>query len=232
MKQSSFVSLLFLSAISINIHSQTLPEAPIPPAPVASSENRVYEKVEVEAGFPGGDKAWISFLTENLNAQVPIDHEAPIGKYTVWVQFLVDKEGNVTDIKSLTNWGYGMEEEVVRILKLVPDKWTPAIQNGRPVKAYRKQPVTFVVDQDGFEVNLDHGDFLYVGIDNPVTIKIEKIKAKKLEVGISQGSIVGKKGKYIVHVTTVGRAVIDVYDETGKIGSASFEVRPQQQKKS
>ena len=62
----------------------------------------------------------------------------------VMVQFVVDKEGRVTDIKPLTKFGFGMEEEVIRILKKSPP-WIPAIQFGRSVKAYRKQPVTFVV---------------------------------------------------------------------------------------
>jgi protein TonB len=62
------------------------------------------------------------------------------------VQFIVDKDGNVSEVKALTSHGYGMEEEAVRVIKRGP-KWTPAIQNGRQVKAYRKQPITFVVTE-------------------------------------------------------------------------------------
>lgn len=106
--------------------------------------NKVFEKVEVEAQFPGGEGAWRNYLQRNLNASAPIDNGAPEGQYTVVVQFIVDKEGNISDVKALTNHGYGMEEEAVRAIKRGP-KWTPAIQNGRNVKAYRKQPITFVV---------------------------------------------------------------------------------------
>ena len=109
-------------------------------------ENYVWTKVEKEAEFPGGDKAWSKFLLNNLNGQVPLDHEAPAGKYTVWIQFIVDREGYVSDLKALSNQGYGMEEEAIRVLKKVP-KWHPALQNGRNVKAYRKQPITFVVTE-------------------------------------------------------------------------------------
>jgi periplasmic protein TonB len=56
----------------------------------------------------------------------------------------VDKGGNISDVKALTSHGYGMEEEAVRAIKRGP-KWTPAIQNGRNVNAYRQQPITFVV---------------------------------------------------------------------------------------
>ena len=101
--------------------------------------------VEKEASFPGEDKGWLSFMTRNLRLDVAVVNLAPVGTYTVVVQFVVDKEGHVTDIKPLTEFGFGMEEEVVRVLNKSP-KWTPANQFGRKVKAYRRQPVSFVVE--------------------------------------------------------------------------------------
>ena len=106
-------------------------------------ENTVFTKVEVEAQFPGGEKEWKRFLERNLEANVPIDNNAPEGTYSVVVQFIVDKEGIISDVRALTSHGYGMEEEAMRVIKKGP-KWTPAVQNGRQVKAYRKQPITFV----------------------------------------------------------------------------------------
>jgi protein TonB len=113
-------------------------------APKVEDENKIFEKVEVDAEFPGGQSAWRRFLERTLNASAPVDNGAAEGSYTVIVQFIVDKQGNVSDVKALTNHGYGMEEEAVRVIKRGP-KWTPAIQNGRNVNAYRKQPITFVV---------------------------------------------------------------------------------------
>jgi len=110
-------------------------------------ENKVFEKVEIEAMFPGGESAWRKYLERNLNANTPVDNGAPEGSYTVWVQFIVDKEGNISDVKPLTSHGYGMEDEAAKIIKKGP-KWTPAQQNGRQVKAYRKQPITFVVQAE------------------------------------------------------------------------------------
>ena len=107
-------------------------------------ENQVFTKVEVEASFKGGEKEWKRFLERNLEANVPVDNGAPEGTYTVIVQFIVDKEGKISDVRALTSHGHGMEEEAVRVIKKGPD-WIPAIQNGRNVKAYRKQPITFVV---------------------------------------------------------------------------------------
>ena len=75
-------------------------------------------------------------LTINSNGSVKIEGDFEI----------VDKEGNVSEVQALTKHGYGMEEEAVRAIKKGP-KWTPAIQNGRQVKAYRNQPITFVVNE-------------------------------------------------------------------------------------
>jgi len=112
--------------------------------PVTDTTERVFEKVEIEAAYPGGDNAWRRFLEQNINPAVATDNGAPEGTYTVIVQFVVDKEGKVSNIKALTNHGYGMEGEVIRLMKKAP-KWSPAVQDGRFVKAYRKQPVTFMV---------------------------------------------------------------------------------------
>lgn len=109
-------------------------------------ENKIFEKVEIEASFPGGDGAWKKYLERNLRGEVAQDNGAPAGSYTVWVQFVVDKEGNISDVKALTSHGYGMEDEAVRVIKKGP-QWKPAQQNGRVVKAYRKQPITFQIEE-------------------------------------------------------------------------------------
>lgn len=100
--------------------------------------------VQIDAKFIGD---WVRFLTRNLDPETPTKNNAPPGRYTVVIQFIVDKEGNVSDIKALTNHGYGLEAEAIRVLKKAP-KWEPAIQNGYKVKAYRKQPITFDVPEE------------------------------------------------------------------------------------
>lgn len=97
--------------------------------------------VEVAAKFSGN---WINFLLKNLNANVPVDNNAPVGTYSVIIQFVVDREGFVSEVKALTNQGFGMEEEALRVIKKA-SKWEPAIQNGYKVKAYHKQVITFQV---------------------------------------------------------------------------------------
>jgi len=117
-----------------------------------------------------------------------------------------------------------MEKEVLRLLTISPP-WSPAIQNGRAVKAYRRQPVTFQIEESGLEVYPTKGYMLYIGIDNPITIIAEKAKDKNLRVTISQGTITGSDGSYTARVTTEGRALIEVFNKNKKVGEVSLEVQ-------
>lgn len=110
-------------------------------------EDKIFTKVENEAEFPGGDAAWRRYLEKNLDPNAPVENGAPEGTYKVTVQFIVSKDGSISDVKALTSHGYGMEEEAIKIIKKGP-KWTPALQNGRNVNAYRSQPITFVVQEN------------------------------------------------------------------------------------
>jgi len=105
----------------------------------------VFSRNQKEAGFIGGEDAWSNFLRRTLDANVPVDNNAPGGKYEVMVRFIVNENGIVTDIVPENNPGYGTVAEVIRVIK-VSGRWTPAIRYGRPIKAYRRQPVTFYVE--------------------------------------------------------------------------------------
>lgn len=119
----------------------------IPTVPLSSlKDTTAFKRVEKEAYFIGGDKAWTQFLGENINSKVPIKKKAPAGTYSVIIQFIVRTDGSVSDIEPLTHLGYGMEEEVMRVIKKSP-QWVPAVQDGKKVNAYRKQPITFRIDE-------------------------------------------------------------------------------------
>ncbi|MBC7947923.1 MAG: TonB family protein [Chitinophagaceae bacterium] len=106
--------------------------------------NEPFTTVEIDAKFNGN---WEKFLRQNLDPSMPGQHGAPTGRYTVLVQFVVDIDGNVSDIKALTSHGYGLEQEAIRVIRK-SKKWEPAFQNKQHVKAYRTQPITFdVVDE-------------------------------------------------------------------------------------
>ncbi|HEX7754448.1 MAG TPA: energy transducer TonB [Niabella sp.] len=95
-----------------------------------------------DASYPGN---WATYLTNTLDGSVPYKKGAPRGKYKTTTQFIIEKDGSLSDIKAFTNNGYGMEEEAIRVIKK-SGKWTPAKQYGKSVKAYRKQSITFIIN--------------------------------------------------------------------------------------
>jgi protein TonB len=115
-------------------------------APKKEDDDGIFRKVEIDASFPGGIQAWARFLNKNL--KYPDEAEqAGIGG-TVVVQFVVDLDGNVSDVKSISGpEAGGLREEAERVIRK-SGKWVPAVQNGRHVKSYRRQPVIFSIVQE------------------------------------------------------------------------------------
>src|SRR5258708_20177061 len=125
-----------------------------PPAPVGDGgkglvevkkedEAPVFLPVEFEAQFPGGMQAWARFLNKNLHYPEEAQNIDVQGQ--VVVQFVVDPNGNVSDVVAISGPEKGgLREEAVRVIKR-SGKWTPGNQNGKMVKSYKRQPVTFQI---------------------------------------------------------------------------------------
>jgi len=107
--------------------------------------NKIFTQVENEPTFPGGESEWRRFLAKNLDPSIPVDNGAPAGTYKVIVKFIVNKDGSISDVQAETKHGYGMDSAAVALIKKGP-RWVPALQNGRNVTAYKKQPITFVLE--------------------------------------------------------------------------------------
>lgn len=141
-----FLSSAFTSpqAIQCNQHPGSLDTLPNKDTMIG---DKIFSAVDEEDFFSGGDAGWRSYLEKNLNPMIPINNGAPAGMYTVMIQFVVDTRGKLSAIEALTKHGYGMEQEVMRILRKSPP-WVPAVLDGNKVNAYRKQPVTFQVIEE------------------------------------------------------------------------------------
>ena len=181
----------------------------------------IFDKPAIPPSFPGGTSAWQKYLSNNLNSSIAIDSGAAPGAYKVWIQFIVDENGNISDLRPITSYGHSMENEVMRIIAKVP-KWIPALQNGRKVRAYMQQPVTFVISEEPDVTILNPVtnasiNTLYIGVDNRLTIFASDVNPENLIVTISNGTIEGGKGKYIARVHSVGETSIEIYAlENGK----------------
>jgi N-acetylmuramoyl-L-alanine amidase len=112
----------------------------------AGGQNIIFTKVEQEAQFPGGVDAWRKYLAKSLDAAVAVKEGWKKGVYYVNVQFVTDKDGNISDVKALNYQNSKTAQACIDVVKNGP-KWEPAMQNGRKVKAYRNQPITFVIEE-------------------------------------------------------------------------------------
>ncbi len=114
---------------------------------VEEDYDKVFTSVQIEAEFPGGKAGWAKYLEKNLNSQLPSENGAPEGRYTVVVSFLVDKNGNISDVTAENDPKYGTKEEAIKVIKKGPP-WKPAQQNGRFVAYRARQAITFVVSPE------------------------------------------------------------------------------------
>lgn len=111
-----------------------------PPATTEMDYDDIFTRAESPAEFPGGPTEWTRYLQKNLRYP-----DAAIENGTqavVRVQFVVDRDGNISDVEALNDPGDGLAEEAVRIIKKGP-KWRPAEQNGRKVIYRHIQAITF-----------------------------------------------------------------------------------------
>lgn len=111
-----------------------------------SQNDTIYNKVDKKAAFPGENEGWRKYISKNLKIDTPVKNSAPAGSYKVGVRFIVSKEGIISNIEPETQQGFGMENEVIRIVKN-GSKWIPAQINGRSVNSLYHQTVTFVVSE-------------------------------------------------------------------------------------
>jgi len=109
-------------------------------------ENQVFTKVEIEASVD--PKAWSRWLTTQLQRYIEDAASAGMepGTYTVQVKFLVERDGSITDVQALNDPGFGLAKAAVDVVRKGP-KWNPGIQNGKQVRSYHTQPITFVVQE-------------------------------------------------------------------------------------
>ena len=104
-------------------------------------KNYVFER---EVIFKGGDKAWQSYLQNNVSKDIEVKEKGDITAQ-VQLEFIVDEDGNVSRAKILKSSGYKeIDKDALRIISESP-VWNNAIQFNRPVKAYRVQPFTYTI---------------------------------------------------------------------------------------
>ena len=134
-KKCTFIIIvIFLLGIGNNkTFAQDIPEQV--PEKKELGENDVYNHVETRPEFPGGLQAFYEFIGKNY--RIPRVKNL---KGKVFVQFVIEKDGSLGEIKVMRDIGHGTGEEAVRVLKKSP-KWTPGSQDGKPVRVLYSLPI-------------------------------------------------------------------------------------------
>ncbi|MFD2921671.1 energy transducer TonB [Terrimonas rubra] len=175
---------------------------------------------EKEIFRPEGQASWEDALRKKINPLVLIENGAPNGRYTVAIQYVYDKEGNLSDLKPITSQGYGMEQEVIRILKKGSTRWTPANQEEiKTKKTYGKFIVTFIKTNESYNVITTTPHTLFVGLDNPVTVTAHNVKPKRIRLTASENATIRRTGDftYTVKVNSPNKAIIFTLKDRKKV---------------
>jgi protein TonB len=97
--------------------------------------------VDEDPKFKGGRNALLAFVRDHLVYPGPAVEAGKQG--TLYAKFVVDEEGNVSKIFLQNNLGFGLDDEAVRVLKMIPKFESPGKVKGKPVKTYYQIPIKF-----------------------------------------------------------------------------------------
>lgn len=111
-----------------------------PEPPKHEEENKVFDIVEQQPMFPGGPEALMKYLSEHTKYPVVAQENGVQGRVTV--QFVVEKDGSISDVHVLRGVDPSLDKEAVRVVKSLP-RWTPGKQNGITVRVNYRVPVLF-----------------------------------------------------------------------------------------
>lgn len=106
------------------------------------TDEEIFTIVEKMPEFPGGTEKLFRYLGKNIEYP-PMAKDAGI-KGKVYVTFVVDRDGSITDVKVLRGIGGGCDEEALRVVKGMP-KWTPGKQRGKSVRVQYNLPINFIL---------------------------------------------------------------------------------------
>jgi TonB family protein len=106
-------------------------------------DNQVFAVLETQPKFPGGIQNFLRYLGNNV--KYPAEDRKNNLQGKVVVQFVIEKNGSLTDIKAIRSPSKAMSEEAVRVVSSSP-KWIPGMQGGSFVRSQFTVPITFTLD--------------------------------------------------------------------------------------
>jgi len=130
--------------IDVEADDETVVEEYIPPSDDDEEvdEAEIFTVVESMPSFPGGMGELMKFLSQNINYPTLAKESGIQGR--VFINFVVEPNGKISNVKVLRGIGGGCDEEAVRVVKSMP-KWSPGKQRGKPVRVSYNLPVKFTL---------------------------------------------------------------------------------------
>jgi len=108
--------------------------------------SKIFEIVEVLPEYPGGQDSMMKFISSNV--QYPEEALNAEIQGTVVIQFIIEKDGSISNIKVVRDVGGGLGEEAARVVGMMP-AWKPGMQLGEPVRVKIAAPVRFRLTKQG-----------------------------------------------------------------------------------
>ena len=159
--------------------------------------------------FPGGDAALISFLKANINYPPKAAQDKVEGK--VIVQFVVKKTGKIDDVKVLRSVSKDLDDEAVRVVKMMPD-FVPGKQNGETIDMPYTIPVSFKLFDEMEPLTVSEGSDVPDDFQPPMFPGGEEALMLFLKVNVKYPQSAAKRN-------VQGRVVMQfIVDKTGKVG--------------
>ncbi|MFY0599479.1 MAG: TonB family protein [Cyclobacteriaceae bacterium] len=109
-------------------------------APSIEVPEKTFIIVESMPSFPGGDIAFLQYMAKKI--KYPKSAKTVGAEGVVYLEFIINKDGSISDVKLLRGIGMGCDQEAIRVLLNSP-KWNPGKQRGVPVRVKRTIPVNF-----------------------------------------------------------------------------------------
>lgn len=124
----------------VSLAPPDVPPPPINTAPPPPPAEEIFDVVEDEPGYPGGEEAMQKFIKTNIKYPEMSIQMGDQGK--VFVRFVVEKDGSVSNVSVARGVTPELDKEAMRVVKTMPN-WSPGKQRGRPVRTNVVIPIVF-----------------------------------------------------------------------------------------
>ena len=153
-----------------------------------TSDDQTFSVVEQMPEYPGGMRAGLEFMARNLRYPTKAREAGKQGR--VIVQFVVRKDGSLSDFKVLRPVDPWLDAEAIRVISTMP-KWKPGMQDGKPVSVKFTLPVTFMLEGTNSKPKAGDNDVVVVGYGVQKSEESVDVPTIKLHNPMDELSITG-----------------------------------------